>query len=95
MTLTSHLSDELNLSPSFRFICWNQCYPLKTHLSPPSYIFQSFTTTELIHALPRFFIQQSYDPILFALEEVSSGIAKEQDDMGPEETFCSQPGLFQ
>ena len=35
-----------------------------------------------------FFIQQSYNPILLALEEVGSGIAKEQRDTVPEEPFC-------
>ena len=47
------------------------------------------------HSLSSFFIQQSFNPILSALEEVSSGIGKEQDDVGPEQTFCGQPGLFQ
>ena len=35
-----------------------------------------------------FFIQQSFNPILLALEEVGSGIAKEQRDTVPEEPFC-------
>lgn len=35
-----------------------------------------------------FFIQPSFNPILLALEEVGSGIAKEQGDTVPEESFC-------
>lgn len=88
MTLTPHLSDDLKLSPSFRFICRNQCCPLKTHFSSSSYIFQSFTRTGLIHSLPHLLIQPSFNPILLALEEVGSGITKEQGDTVPEESFC-------
>lgn len=80
MTLNFHLVLDLSVGISVvlsKLICLPQV--IFSSLLPE---LDSFTLSLI------FFIQPSFNPILLALEEVGSGIAKEQGDTVPEESFC-------